>query len=433
MPTVRIIAAVIALLSGLTSVGAMAAETAPLPTPRQLITEIEGMIDANYVIVDMRPALKAALEKSLAAGRYAGADPRSLSESITDDLRAVTHDKHLGVRFDPETASHLSDGNGRPAPATLAYLAKQDRAQNFGVTQLRILDGGVRVMTYDGFMWDGAASATAIDNAMEFLRGGDAAIIDIRHNGGGSPDASAYLASYFVEPGEKLVTFHLRNDPPTISRSVKVHGQRLTGIPVYVLTSGHTASAAEEFSSHVARLKFATLVGETTAGAAHRNEIYPLPGGYLISISIGQPELPDGGNWEGKGVIPQIAAASDRALDVAHAAALGALAAKASPEERKRYERLRAGAAARAAPAIPALSLERYVGRYGRATITVEGDHLIASSFPGNKVRLLPLTPDLFAADIDPTVQMRFTVENGQTTAMQIDSLDAPPTSAPKG
>ena len=428
---VRTLAVVIGL--ALTAVAGPVAAADMAPRPRALITAIDGLIDANYVIVEMRPILKAALAKSLAAGRYDGVDPQVLSGRLTDDMRAVAHDKHLGVRFDPESAGHLSDHPGEPDAATLAYFAKQDRALNFGVSELRILGGNVRVMTYDGFMWDGPASAAAIDNAMDFLRGGDAAIIDIRHNGGGSPEASAYLASYFVPPGEKLVTFYLRNDPPTFSSSVKVHGARLNGIPVYVLTSGFTASAAEEFASHVARLKFATLVGETTAGAAHRNEIYPLPGGYLVSISIGRPELPGGGNWEGKGVTPQIATGADQALDAAHAAALGVLAGKAASGERGMYQRLQAGAAARVAPATPGLPLERYAGRYGAYTVVVDGDHLVASSTKGMKTKLLALTADLFAADMDPTYEVRFIVDKGETTAIEFEPLNAPPSRTPKG
>ncbi len=291
---VRLAAAAVGIV--LAAAAGLARAADPSPTPRELVQAIDRMIDANYVVVELRAPLKAALDNSLAAHRYDAADPRALSERITDDMRSVTHDKHLGVRFDPQSAAHLSDRPGdKPDAATMTYFARQDRARNHGVTELRLLDGNVRVMTYDGFMWDGTASASAIDNAVDFLRGGDAAIIDIRHNGGGSPEASAYLASQFVPPGQKLVTFYLRNDPPTSSYSVKVRGKLLTGIPVYVLTSDHTASAAEEFSAHVARLKFATLVGETTAGAAHRNEIYPLPGGYVISISIGRPELPGSG------------------------------------------------------------------------------------------------------------------------------------------
>ena len=35
---------------------------------------------------------------------------------------------------------------------------------------------------------------------MRFLSGGDAVIIDLRKNGGGSPDAVRYLVSHFLAP-----------------------------------------------------------------------------------------------------------------------------------------------------------------------------------------------------------------------------------------
>ena len=51
----------------------------------------------------------------------------------------------------------------------------------------------------------------------------------------------------------------------------------MVGKPLYVLTSGGTASAAEEFTGHVAGYKLGELIGENTAGAGFRNEFYPLP------------------------------------------------------------------------------------------------------------------------------------------------------------
>ena len=48
---------------------------------------------------------------------------------------------------------------------------------------------------------------------MRFLRGGDAVIIDLRRNGGGSPDAVQYLVSHFLEPNRPLVTFYMRRQP----------------------------------------------------------------------------------------------------------------------------------------------------------------------------------------------------------------------------
>ncbi len=109
------------------------------------------------------------------------------------------------------------------------------------------------------------------------------------------------------------------------------------------------------------------------------------------------------------------------------------LAAKAKPEDREMYVRLQAGAAARAAPVKPTLALERYAGRYGKMTIAVEGDHLVASSTRGPSTSLLAVGPDLFAADIDPTVQLRFSVDKGEVTAVEMEPLNEPPSRTPKG
>ena len=79
----------------------------------------------------------------------------------------------------------------------------------------------------------------------------------------------------------------------------------LIGKPLYVLTSGGSASAAEEFIGHVAGYKLGELVGERTAGAGFRNEFFPLPGGMVISISVGQAILASTGKgWEAVGFTP---------------------------------------------------------------------------------------------------------------------------------
>jgi hypothetical protein len=230
------------------------------------------------------------------------------------------------------------------------------------------------------------------------------------------------------------VTFHLKNDAPTDSLSVTVQGPLLQGMPVYVLTSDHTASAAEEFVSHVARFRFARLVGSTTAGAAYRNDFYPVLGAYLASISIGRPELPGGGNWEGKGVPPDIAVPVPQALERAQAEALTALAAKAdSPEQKKKDLWLAAAAMARLTPATPALSLASYAGRFGIRTITVTGDHLTFAREGGVTSALVPLEPNLFALDANPTVRLRFKTGANGVEALQMEQLDGSVATLPRG
>ena len=77
---------------------------------------------------------------------------------------------------------------------------------------MKVLPGNIRYIDLMGFFWGGTKTAEAYDNATRFLRDGDAAMIDLRHNGGGSPDAVQYLISHFVEPNRPIVTFYMGAD-----------------------------------------------------------------------------------------------------------------------------------------------------------------------------------------------------------------------------
>ena len=63
----------------------------------------------------------------------------------------------------------------------------------------------------------------------------------------------------------------------------------------------------EEFADHVSAFKFGTLVGETTGGGGFRNTFVPLPGGLVMSVSIGRAvHMVTGKDWEGAGVSPDV-------------------------------------------------------------------------------------------------------------------------------
>ena len=199
-----------------------------------------------------------------------------------------------------------------------------------------------------------------------------------------------------------------------------------------MLTSNRAASAAEEFVSHVARLGFGTLVGETTAGAAYRNEHFAVPGGFVMSVSIGYPELPGGGNWEGKGVPPKIAVPADRALDRAQQDAAQKLAEKAQGPQRTELEWTAALYAARATPVAPARALAAYAGRYGARTVAVENGALTWQRDGGVKSAMVPLGGDLFAFEFDPATRVRFTGE-GAVTGVIIERADGSGNPVPRG
>lgn len=423
---ILILAAALAAAAPLTSAAPpAAAQTAANFDSRAAVESVRKALRENYVVKERRAALDAALAKGLAGGRYAVTDPQEFATRINADLEAVAHDKHLNLRHNPDLAAQIGTGAQRDDATESAYWRDLARRANEGVRELRVLDGNVRLMRYDGFFWNGEASKVAIDAGMAFLRGGDAIVIDLRTNGGGSPDAVRRLASYFVPAGAKLVTFHMRDEAPSVSHAeASVPGGRITGVPVYVLTSGGTASAAEEFSAHVAGFGFGTLVGETTAGAAYRNDFFAVPGGFVLSASVGRPELPAGGDWEGKGVAPKLAVAPDLALDRAMQDALAKLAPKASGPQRTELEWSAARYAARAAQARPGLPASAYAGRYGERSVTADATGLVYQRDGGLRTPLIPLGGDLFALEHDPRARLRFVTAGGAVTGFVLERVD---------
>ena len=407
------------------------ANPTPMSTsPEQVVAATISLVENNYVVAATRPAIVAALRKGLASGHYAKLAPPELAARISADMDAVAHDKHLGLSYQPDMAAQLRpEGEGDEVDNSPFFRAFARRL-NHGIREMRVLDGNIRLVSYDGFAWTGAESAAAIDQAMVFLRAGDAAIIDLRANGGGSPEAVRRLTSYFVRPGTPLVTFHLRNDPPTTSAAEAVPGGPLT-VPTLVLTSARSASAAEEFASHARPLGFATLVGETTAGAAYRNDTYPVTGGYVLSVSTGYPDLPGGGNWEGKGVTPAIPIAANLALDRAIAAASTTLAAKVEGRQKTEYQWAAALHAARAAPVIPRRPLDAYAGRYGERTVRVEGSKLVYQRDGGVLTPLVAIGLDLFAIEADPRSRVRFAGTSG-VTGFTIERADGSTSVVPR-
>ncbi|MFN3388783.1 MAG: S41 family peptidase [Allosphingosinicella sp.] len=390
---------------------------------RQAVAEVRRLIAENYVLPERRATIDAALAESLAAGRYDVDTPQALAERINADLERAGKDKHLNISFDPAQAAMLRSGgsDGGPDEAQFERLAA---ARNHGLTEMKVLDGNIRYLAVDGFMWAGAKSAAAYDDAMRFLKGGDAAIIDIRRNGGGSPHAVQYLISHFMEPDRHIVTFHMRGDEnvDTLSTLKDLPAGRMVGKPLYVLASGRSASAAEEFAGHIAGFKVGELIGETTAGAGFRNDLYPIPGGLVLSVSVGRAVLASTGkDWEAVGIAPTLAVAPEKALDVAHGRAARRLAATATGRDKALLEGLAAVLAAKADPVAPALPLAAYAGRFGERQVTVEDGKLMFQRDGGPKMRLLAVGPNLFAfADGDPLTRVRYEVAGTAAPAFEL-------------
>ena len=424
-----ILAAGLALLPGTASAQPVRVVRTPAAAPatadgKVVVAEIRRVLNENYVLPDVRPKLDAALAKGLAAGRYDATDPAVLVERINADLAGVTPDKHLGVQYNPRVAAELAAApQGQPddGPPTAGQI-RQARQRNHGFVEMKVLPGNIRYVDLQGFVWVGPESAAAYDNAMRFLAGGDAAIIDLRNNGGGSPEGVQYLVSHFMEPNRPLVTFHMgATQVDKLATLASLPAGRMVGKPLYVLTSGQTASAAEEFTGHVAGYRLGETIGETTAGAGFRNTFFALPGGYVISVSVGRAVLASTGkDWEAVGIAPSRKAAADKALELAQAQALRHLAAAAPASEKARYEARAAVLAAQVEPVATALPLAAYVGTFGERKVWVEDGRLAFQREGGPKFRLVPIGPNAFAFEEDALARVEYKVAGNSATGFDL-------------
>lgn len=387
---------------------AMAADAqAPTPTvtARDRAAIIESIVkglNETYIFADVAEKMAARLRQQLAAGAYENSTALpALCQALTDDLQAISHDKHLRVRFTPRPAAPAGV-KPNDAEERARYRAEL-RRDNYCFEKLERLPGNVGYLKFNCFADAELGGGTAIA-AMSFFAGSDALVFDLRQNGGGSSSMIQLISSYLFDEPKHLNSFYIRNGDRTQQfwTHAYVPGTRLTHVPVFVLTSSYTFSGAEEFSYNLKNMKRATIVGETTGGGAHPVRIYQVEG-YDVTVSLpyGRAINPiSGTNWEGVGVTPDIATPASAAFDTAYAKALETLEASAKDQEVKReLAWIREGLAARLKPfAATEAALRACVGSYGPRVITFENGALAYQRQGRPKATLVPAAEDLFIA-----------------------------------
>jgi hypothetical protein len=377
-----------------------------------VLRSIAEAFEAQYVFPELRGQIVAKLRASERSGRYATEDPRLLAERVTEDLIEVSGDKHLFLAVDPsgyEIASRTDDER----VAEEAVWQRHAVRNHHGLTEMCVLGGNVRYLRISAFEWVNDASGLAYDAAMRFLKDGDAAIIDLRGNGGGAHAAVRYLVSHFMPPDQLEMTFLEGTKEPVQSRTLEhLPAGRLLGMPLYVLIDLSAASAAEAFAYDVRQFELGELVGTKTVGAANNNKLLPIAPYFILSVSYGRPVHPTSHtNWEGQGVEPTVEAPSSQALEVAHSLALQRLSERkdASAEALAEYIWAKTAVDARLRPVtISSAHLRRLAGHYGQYKVELRGEDLWLYRPNREPARLSALDANgLFAIERLDTLRVR--------------------------
>ena len=173
-------------------------------------------------------------------------------------------------------------------------------------------------------------------------------IIDLRENGGGAFAVRPLVSHLLAEPvdaggfvsrpwnnmhdrepdradiegvdpweGWSIRTFWANVQTNAVTRISFSPAEPVFDGPVHVLTSRHTASAAELAIDALRVAGRATIIGERTAGEMLSQTIFDIPGGFQLSLPIADYYSIASGRIEGVGIEPDIEVEAALALDAA--------------------------------------------------------------------------------------------------------------------
>lgn len=388
------------------------------------IENINALLADNYVFPETASKMAEHLSRRLAEGAYdaISAGPE-LAELFTRDLQSISRDKHLRVRFDPEGAARMRQRRGDgPDPEQRQRMLDDARRRNFGFEKVEILDGNIGYLKLNGFAGMPEAGEAAVA-AMNFLSNVDALIIDLRSNGGGSPNMIQILSSYLFDSPQHLNSFYWRpSDRTTQTWTLPyVPGRRLTDVPVYLLTSNRTFSAAEEFTYNLKNMERATIIGETTGGGAHPGGPMPADDRFVVWVPQGRAINPvTQTNWEGTGIEPHIPVEAPKALDRARIEAMSRLSAETDDKDRRQsYAWALEGLKAAESPTQVAEEVLRsYQGNYGARHIRFRDGALYYQRDGGPLLRMIPMRDDLFRFEEIGDFRLEILKEDGRAAAL---------------
>lgn len=304
----------------------------------QVVGNAMVRLKAEYIAPDLAKRMAESLRKRANKNEYERiGEGQALADKLTADLRAVSHDKHLWVGYQPGGArDEPVDG---PTNAELDQWRDAVARDNFAFDKVERMQGNIGYLKFRIFAYPYLAAETAAA-AMTFVAHADALIVDLRDNMGGDPAMVSFMLSYLFDSPTRLNDIRFRNGNQLRQYWTLPHvpGRRFGGSkPLYVLTSRTTFSAAEDFAYALKNTKRALIVGEASGGGAHPSRAFKVSEHFVVSIPYARSVSPiTHDNWEGKGVPPDIVVPADQALQVAYRAALENLAAQTTDEGRKK-------------------------------------------------------------------------------------------------
>lgn len=281
------------------------------------IREVEGV----PTVIQVEPGSVASKTEIRPGDTIISIDELPIANFITQRLNGSGHDnvaryRAVATLFDGPSGSSVkirwSSRDGKQKTVVLQRFTSQ---RHLGFYNQR--KGKIAVLRLDAF-----TQSVALDfsrSLPDVLDGAEGIILDLRGNGGGDAEAMADIASLFLDDGINLGKF---SDRSGASFELQTFSKRLwrtprlsvSKLPLAVLTSESTSSAAEILVAALQSEGRARVIGTNTCGCvlAIRNR-HALPDGGVLDVSEFDYRTARGVRLEGVGVKPDEASTPTRA------------------------------------------------------------------------------------------------------------------------
>ncbi len=383
-----------------------------------VVDSLDAALRRYYVFPDTAARMAAHLRHRLAGGAYDSLHTTAgFTDAVMRDIRSISADQHLSFRYDPPLEKRIAEFIAHPQPDITDV--RKEREENFFYRKVEIFPGNIGYMKFTGFADTSQQARKTVQAAMRFVAYSGALILDLRENRGGrAPMAGEILSCFFDRPTLAGRTYNRLDDSWSdewiVNDSAVTSGLTL-GMPVYVLVGSETFSAAEGLAYALQHLRNALVVGDTTAGGAHRTRSFMLGNGFVAFIPFTRSENSiTKTDWEGTGVLPDIPADAGSAIQKAREHAITQLLQGATDENEQKKLRWLLNDLKAGAPdiAVPDSLLERYTGDFEEFSFRLEGRHLVCINThrTGKIDRLVPISETLYK--IDDASQVEFITDS---------------------
>jgi len=130
-------------------------------------------------------------------------------------------------------------------------------------------------------------------------------ILDLRNNPGGYLEVSRYIAGWFLKRGD-IVTIEDFGGKEKNKEYKSYGNEAFLNYPVVVLINKGSASASEILASALRDNRDIKLIGETSFGKGSVQQLFSLPDGSNLKITVAKWLTPKGKSINGKGLKPDI-------------------------------------------------------------------------------------------------------------------------------